>query len=729
MSYYNTLIISGTLNYYNTLFISETLNKCKVEKDSKDMRCRILHETKGRMRVHIYKYYMTGVQADILEEYLKQLQPVRSVRVDERTGNATIMFRPGSRQSLIEALSTFDYETTQIEAPTHSSRALNREYEDKMVRHVARRLLQRALLPVPFRTAFTLIRAIPYFYKGIKCLLNGKLEVPVLDAASIAVSICRGEFDSAGSVMFLLQVGDIMEEWTHRKSVADLAEAMSLHVEKVWLKTDDGQEILTGIDKVKEGDIIVVRTGNMIPLDGTVLNGDAMVNQASITGEPLPVHKCAGGALYAGTVVEEGEMELRVRHSMGSGRYDRIIAMIEESEKLKSDTEAKASRLADRLVPWTFGATALTWLLTRNTARAASILMVDFCCALKLAMPIAMLSAMREAGTHKIMVKGGKAMENFSESVTIVFDKTGTLTKASPRVHDVVPFNGNDEQEMLRLAACLEEHFPHSIANAVVEEASRRNLTHEEKHSRVDYVVAHGIASTIGEEKVRIGSWHFIFEDEGCECPAGEEEKLEQLPDEFSHLYLAVGGKLAAVILIEDPLKDESRMVVKKLHSLGFERVVMMTGDSERTARSVAGQVGVDSYFAEVLPEDKAAFIRSEHEKGHKVIMIGDGINDTPALSEADVGVAINSGAAIAREIADITILEDDLNSLLIMKQLSDRLMDRIHANYRRILSFNSLLILLGAMGLMPSTTTALLHNASTIAISMGSMTNLLDSD
>ena len=689
------------------------------------MRCRILHESKGRMRVHICMNYITGEQADILEEYLKKVAAVRHVRVDERTGNAMVLFADGCRQSVADALAGFDYETTKISAPEHSSRTLTRHYEDRMFMHIAGRLFRRMLLPAPVRIASTVVRSIPYLGKGASSLLRGKMEVSVLDAVSIAISMLRGEYDTAGSVMFLLGVGDIMDEWTHKKSVEDLAETMSLQVDKVWVRTQSGQEILTGIDKVAAGDVIVIRTGNLIPLDAVVLEGDAMVNQSSITGEPLPIHKMPGSLLYAGTVVEEGELTATVRHSMGTGRYDRIIRMIEESEKLKSETEAKASRLADRLVPWTLGATGLTWLLTRNTARAASILMVDFCCALKLAMPISFLSAMREAGTHRIMAKGGRFMENYSEAVTIVFDKTGTLTKASPKVHEIVPFNGEDASEMLRLAACLEEHYPHSMANAVVLEAKEQGLEHEEKHSKVEYIVAHGIASSRDGKKVRIGSWHFIFEDEECVCPEDEREKLDSLPDEYSHLYLAIDGILSAVILVEDPLKDESRSVVSMLHDLGFEKIVMMTGDSDRTARAVASLVGVDDYRAEVLPEDKAAFIRSEHEKGRKVIMVGDGINDTPALSEADVGVAINSGAAIAREIADVMILEDDLHSLVTMKRISDGLMKRIDQNYRFILTFNSFLIAMGAVGLLPSSTTALLHNASTIAISLRSMTNL----
>jgi len=690
------------------------------------MKCRILHESTGRMRVHVFKYYMTQDQADLLEAWLKGLPFVQSAKIDERTGNAVIRYKAGGRNRLLESLASFDFETAEVSVPEHSARAMSREYEDKMFFHIARRVGSRLLIPAPVRTVLTVVKAVQYIWKGVRSILRREMSVSILDAASITVSMLRGEYDTAGSVMFLLGIGDIMEEWTHRKSVADLASAMSLNVDKVWLRTSDGQEILTGIDKVSEGDTIIVRSGNMIPLDGTVLGGNAMVNQASITGEPLAVHKKAESTVYAGTVVDEGELEVTVRKAAGEGRYDRIVSMIEESEKLKSSSEAKASRLADRLVPWTLGATALTWLITRNAARAASILMVDFCCALKLSMPISVLSAMREAGEHHITVKGGRFMENYSEAVTIVFDKTGTLTKASPRVHRVIPFGGNDEEEMLRLAACLEEHYPHSIANAVIRAAEERNLEHEEKHTRVEYIVAHGIASTIDGQKVRIGSGHFIFEDEGCSVPEEEQEIFDALPDEYSHLYLALGDKLAAVLLIEDPIKEEAKEVIGQLHALGISRVVMMTGDSERTARAVAQKIGVDAYYSEVLPEDKAGFVKREHEAGRKVIMIGDGINDSPALSESDAGVAINSGAAIAREIADITISEDDLHALVIMKKLSDGLMHRIERNYRMILSFNSFLILMGVLGIFPSTTTALLHNASTIAISLDSMTNLL---
>ncbi len=692
------------------------------------MRCRILHESKGRMRVHFMQRRMTIEQADLLEAYLAAHSCVLKARSDERTGNLIIHYRPDARSEILDLLSSFSYESAResVALPEHSTRALSRTYEDRMFFHILKRGITRFLLPLPIRTAVTVAKSVPYIARALKSLASGRMEVSVLDAASITVSMLRGEFNTAGSVMFLLGIGDIMEEWTHRKSVEDLAGAMSLNVDRVWMRSSGGQEVLTSIDKIHENDVILVRTGNMIPLDGTVLEGDGMVNQASITGEPLPVHKRPGSMIYAGTVVDEGELAITVRQESGTGRYDRIVKMIEESEKLKSSTEDKASHLADKLVPWTLGASALTWLISGNTARAAAILMVDFSCALKLSMPISVLSAMREAGTHKISVKGGKFLENCSEASTIVFDKTGTLTCASPSVRGIEVFGGSDPDEMLRLAACLEEHYPHSMANAVVHEAQLRSLEHEERHSSVEYIVAHGIASSIDGEKVCIGSYHFIFEDEQAEIPEGESEHFDSLPDEYSHLYMAIDGRLAAVILIEDPLKAEAAEIVGKLHELGIQRVVMMTGDSDRTARAVAARVGVDGYYAEVLPEEKADFIRREHDAGRKVIMVGDGVNDSPALSESDCGVAINSGAAIAREIADITISEDDLHALITLKQLSDGLMDRIHGNYRRIITFNSFLMLMGALGVMPSTTTALLHNASTIAISLKSMTDIL---
>ena len=692
------------------------------------MRFRILHESRGRMRVHFMQRRMTQDQADLAQAWLETQEIITKARTDERTGNAVIWYCPDARKQVLALLASFSYAQAgeQTSVPAHSTRALTRTYEDRLFFHIVGRGITRFLLPFPLRTVITAAKAVPYAAKALRSIFSGRLEVSVLDAASITVAMLRGEFNTAGSVMFLLGVGGIMEEWTHRKSVEDLAAAMSLNVDRVWVHTSDNQEILTGIDQVREKDTIVVRTGNMIPLDGEVLEGDGMVNQASITGEPLPVHKRPGSMIYAGTVVDEGELVITVRRASGTGRYDRIVKMIEESEKLKSQTEDKASHLADRMVPWTLGASVLTWLIFRNAARAAAILMVDFSCALKLSMPIAVLSAMREAGSYRISVKGGRFLENCSEAVTIVFDKTGTLTCASPSVCGVETFGGADADEMLRLAACLEEHYPHSMANAVVREAQTKNLKHEERHSTVGYIVAHGIASSIDGKKVCIGSFHFIFEDEGAVIPEGEQAHFDSLPDEYSHLYMSIDGKLAAVILIEDPLKAEAADVVRQLHCLGMDRVVMMTGDSSRTARAVAKRVGVDDYYAEVLPEEKAAFIRREHASGRKVIMVGDGVNDSPALSESDCGIAINSGAAIAREIADITISEDDLRALVILKKLSDGLMARIHGNYRRIISFNSFLMLMGALGVFPSTTTALLHNISTVGISLNSMTNLL---
>lgn len=691
------------------------------------MKCRILHESKGRMRVHAGQVRMTPAMADLLEAYLMEAPPVRKVSVDERTGNAVVLYREGAKEEILRLFSSFSFQKARdtVPVPEHSSRSMTRTYQDKLFFHVARRGVG-LFLPSLVRLLMTVVRSLPYFRRGLQSLAKGKLEVPVLDAASIGVSMIRGDWKTAGSVMFLLGVGDIMEEWTRRKSVEDLAGAMALNVERVWMRDENGQEVLTGIDRIREGDEVIVRTGGMIPLDGVVAEGDGMVNQASITGEPLPVHKYCGSLIYAGTVMEEGELVIRVSRAAGSGRYDRIVKMIEESEKLKSDSENQAAQLADRLVPWTLGATVLTWALTGNPARATAILMVDFCCALKLSMPIAVLSAMREAGTHRISVKGGKFLESFSEAETIVFDKTGTLTEATPSVRGVRAFNGTEPMEMLRLAACLEEHYPHSMANAVVEEANRRGLIHEERHSAVEYIVAHGIASSIEGQKVRIGSAHFIFEDEQAVIPEDERKRFSSLPDEYSHLYMCIDGILSAVILIEDPLKPETPEVIRLLRANGFKRAVMMTGDSERTARAVARHAGVDDYYSEVLPEEKAAFIRKEHEQGRKVVMIGDGVNDTPALSESDCGVAISSGAAIAREVADIMILEDDLMSLVTLKQISDRLMDRIQSNYRMILSFNSFLILMAVFGVFPSGTTALLHNMSTIAISLSSMTDLL---
>lgn len=680
------------------------------------------------MRVHLHQCYMTFEEADKVQYYLQSLPGVVRAKVSERTCDATIYYGGTAKQraKLVRALSGFDYETTEVSVPDHTGRELNHKFEDRMFWHIAGRFVTRLFLPLSIRSIISFVKAVPFVIRGLNSLIHGRIDVHVLDAASVTFAIVRSDFDTAGSVMFLLGIGDIMEEWTHRKSVDDLANAMSLHVDKVWVKTKSGEEVLVGVGEVHRDSRIIVRTGNMIPLDGLVESGDAMVNQASITGEPLSVRKTEGGAVFAGTVVEEGELVVRVTKDAGTGQYDRIVSMIEESEKLRSDTEAKASDLADKLVPVTFGAAVLTYLLTRDINRAYSIMMVDFCCALKLAIPISVLSAMREAQEHQISVKGGKFMENFAKAETIVFDKTGTITRAVPKVRDVVAFNGQDPKEMLRLAACLEEHYPHSIANAVVRCAKEQGLFHEEKHSKVEYIVAHGIASTVDGVKVRIGSWHFIFEDEKAVLKEDEKEKFDSLPDQYSHLYLAIGGVLSAVILIEDPIKDEAKDAIRALHEAGFSRVVMLTGDSGRTAKAVAKLIGVDDFRAEVLPEDKAAFIKQEHEAGRKVVMVGDGVNDLPALSAADVGVAINSGAAIAREIADVTISEDDLKALVTLRRLCNGLNQRTTRNYRFILTFNSGLIVLGMLGLLQPTMTALLHNMSTILIALHSMTNVL---
>ena len=678
------------------------------------------------MRVHIPVRHMSSFEADKIQYYLSSLPFVKKADVNERTSNAIVFYVPSCRNDLIQAFSEYN-ERTEITVPEHTGRELRIEYEDRMFFHIAGKLVRRFIIPLQVRRVIIYLKAIPYIINGLKFLLSGKLEVSVLDATSIAVSLLRGDHATASNVMFLLEMGEMMEDWTHKKSVDDLARAMSLNVDKVWMISSDGQEVLSNISDIRENDRIVVRTGTMIPLDGIVQSGDASVNQAAMTGESEPVHKTESSLVYAGTVIDEGELVITVQKAQGQGRYDRIVAMIEESEKLKSESEAKAAHLADRLVPYTFGATLLTWFFTKNATKATSILMVDFCCALKLAMPIAVLSAMREAGDHKISIKGGKFIEAVAEAKTIVFDKTGTLTHATPKVAKVVTFGDNEEDEMLRLAACLEEHYPHSIANAVVKAAEEQGLTHEEKHTRAAYIVAHGISSTIDGKKVCIGSHHYIFEDEKCTVPSGFTERFDSLPPEYSHLYMAIGEKLAAVILIEDPLRDEAPSVIRRLKDAGFENVVMMTGDSDRTARSVAEKTGVTKYFSEVLPEDKAAFIKKEHKAGRTVIMIGDGINDSPALSEADAGIAVSTGASIAREIADITISSDDLGALLTLRNLSTELMRRINLNYNSIIGFNSFLIIMGMLGIFTPTTTAFLHNASTIALSMKSMTNLLD--
>ena len=690
------------------------------------MKCSILHESAGRLRVRLHCPAMTLRQADVLEYYLRAVDGVTEVKVYDRTRDAVVCFACG-RGDVIASLAAFSFPRAEAMdlVPEHTSRALNREFEDKLIMTVARRMVSRLFLPAPVTTALAVIRSVKYIREGLSALWHGRLSVAVLDATAVTVSMARGDFATAGSVMFMLRLGEILEEWTHKKSVADLAGAMSLHVDQVWLQTG-GTEVLTPIDAVRAGDRIVIRTGSVIPLDGRVSDGEAMVNQSSMTGESMPVAKRPGSYVYAGTVVEEGQCVVCVEKASGGGRYDRIVRMIEESEKLKSTAEDRASRLADRLVPYTLGGTALVWLFTRNITKTLAVLMVDFSCALKLAMPIAVLSAMRESNARHMSVKGGRFLEAVAKADTIVFDKTGTLTYAQPRVAEIVTFGGRREDDMLRLAACLEEHYPHSLANAVVEEARVRGLNHEEYHSSVEYVVAHGISSTVEGKKVIIGSYHFVFEDEGCRVPEGDEAKFDGLSDAYSHLYLAISGELAAVVCISDPLRAEAADAVRALHEQGIAHIVMMTGDNEKTAAAVARAVGVDEYHAGVLPEDKAAYIRARRAEGHTVIMIGDGVNDTPALSEADAGIAINTGAAIAREIADITISSQDLFELVTLRRLSEALMGRIDRNYRFIVSFNLMLIILGVTGVIQPTLSALLHNMSTLGISLRSMTNLL---
>ena len=683
-----------------------------------------MHESPGRIRVHAMQKRMTMAQADILEYYLKAQEGVIEAKVYDRTGDAVIFYE-GKREGMILALSRFSYKGNEGLVPSQTGRALNREYEDKLVLTVVDRVISTLFYPIPLKRVITGVKAIPYLFKGLQTLFQRKIEVSLLDAVAISASILTGDYDTASSVMFLLSVGEILEEWTHKKSVDDLARTMSLNVDKVWTLVQ-GEEVLLPLNEVEVGQEIIVRTGNMIPLDGKVSFGEAMVNQASMTGESIPVRKKIGSSAYAGTVVEEGECRIRVEKLAGSGRYDRIVKMIEESEKLKSATEDKASHLADKLVPYSLGGAALTYLLTRNVTKALAFLMVDFSCALKLSMPVAVLSAMREAGKHKISVKGGKFMEAISEANTIVFDKTGTLTYAKPKVEDIITFKNSDENEMLRMAACLEEHYPHSMANAVVAEAEARDLHHAERHSKVEYVVAHGISSIYEGKHVLIGSHHFIFDDEHCTVPKGEEEKLASIPPEHSALNLAVDGELTTVILISDPLRKEAVGVIQDLKALGIDKVVMMTGDNKKTAHAVARMVGVDEFHAEVLPEDKASFIQEEHRLGRKVIMVGDGINDSPALSEADAGIAISAGAAIAKEVADITIQEGDLYELVILKKLSNRLMKRIHGNYNFIIGFNAMLIALGLAGIMTPSNSALFHNISTIATGLKSMTPLI---
>lgn len=693
------------------------------------MKFTIKHESRGRMRVHMEQYRMTYEQADTLLYVIHNHRNVTFVKVYDRTADAVIEY-VGDREQIIELLRHFHYESANVPQTVikTSGRELNNSYQEKLIGSVVWHYSKKLLLPWPIRTALTIGRSVKYIGIGLKCLLQRKIEVPVLDATAITVSLITKDFSTASSIMFLLGIGELLEEWTHKKSVDDLARSMSLNVSRVWLRTPENQEILVESSKIEKGDRVVVHMGNVIPFDGEVVDGDAMVNQASLTGESVPVQRTVGNTVFAGTVVEEGEITIRVKEVEGNNRFDQIVTMIEESEKLKSELEGKAEHYADKLVPWTLGATGLTYLLTRNVTKAMSILMVDFCCALKLAMPISVLSAIREASLYNVTVKGGKFLEAVAEADTIVFDKTGTLTKAHPTVVDVVNFNDEySSDDMLRVAACLEEHFPHSMAKAVVDAASKRELSHEEMHTKVEYIVAHGIATSINGKRTVIGSYHFVFEDEKCVVPAGKELLFESLPLYYSHLYLAIEGKLSAVICIEDPLRDEAAAVVTSLKKAGISKVVMMTGDSERTASVIAKKVGVDEYYAEVLPEDKAAFVEKEKAKGRKVIMIGDGINDSPALSAANVGIAISDGAEIAREIADITVGSDDLYQIVTLKYISNALMKRIRSNYRKIVGFNSGLIALGVAGVLPPTTTALLHNGSTILISVNSMKNLLE--
>ena len=691
------------------------------------MKFMIKHEAKGRMRIHAVQNRMSYAQADTLLYFLHSQKEVTFAKVYDRTCDAVISY-VGDRQTIIELLRGFHYEDVEVPEGLieNSGRELNNTYQEKLIGKIVFHYARRWILPYPIRICLTSLRSVKYIWKGLTTLAAGKIEVPVLDATAIGVSVLRGDFNTAGSIMFMLGIGELLEEWTHKKSVDDLARTMSLNVGKVWL-VSGGQEVLVPTSQIKAGDKVVVHMGNIIPFDGVVAEGEAMVNQASLTGESVPVRKTVESTAYAGTVVEEGELTILVKEVGGSSRFEKIVKMIEDSEKLKSGAESKAEHLADKLVPYSLGGTILTYLLTRNVTKALSILMVDYSCALKLAMPISVLSAIREASLYNVTVKGGKYLEAVAEADTIVFDKTGTLTKAKPTVVDVVSFNGESTDELLRIAACLEEHFPHSMAKAVVDAATQKNLEHDEMHSKVGYIVAHGIASTINEKRAVIGSAHFVFEDENCVIPEGEQAKFDSLPNEYSHLYLAIEGKLAAVICIEDPLREEASAVVQSLKRAGLSKVVMMTGDSERTAAAIAKRVGVDEYYSEVLPEDKASFVEREKAAGRKVIMIGDGINDSPALSAANVGIAISDGAEIAREIADITVSSDDLYQIVTLKLLSDSLMERIKKNYRRIVGFNSLLIVLGVTGVIQPTTSALLHNSSTLLIGLESMQNLLD--
>ena len=691
------------------------------------MRFIVKHEIKGRLRIHLDRRELTLREADMFCCAMSLIPGVKEVKVYERTADAAILYEGGLRPVIIEEIRRFSFQDESLceLVPKDSGRALNREYKEKLIQRVVVRAFTKVFLPVPFRAVYTAVKSAGYIIKGLRCLLKGKLTVEVLDATAITVSIARLDFNTAGSVMFLLGIGELLEEWTHKKSVGDLARSMSLNIEKVWQNVD-GTEVMVPVSRIREGDLVTVHVGSVIPLDGVVVTGEAMVNQASMTGESIPVKKEPDTYVYAGTAVEEGSITICVKKAAGSTRFERIVKMIEDSEKLKSNVEGKAAAMADALVPWSLGGTVLTWLLTRNVTKAISILMVDFSCALKLAMPLSVLSAMREAGNYRVTVKGGVYLESVAEADTIVFDKTGTLTKAKPTVKEVIVFGDYPEPEALRIAACLEEHFPHSMAKAVVDAAKRRSLYHEEMHSKVEYIVAHGISSYIEGKKTIIGSSHFVFEDEKCRIRPEYQERFDTLPEEYSHLFLAIDGELVAVICIEDPLREEAGEMVRFLKEEGVSKIVMMTGDSERTAASIAKRVGVDEYYSEVLPEDKAGFIEREKAAGRKVVMIGDGINDSPALSAADAGIAISDGAELAREIADITIAAEDLREIVVLKRLSNAMMHRIQGNYRGIVGINAMLIALGVAGIIQPTTSALLHNTSTLAISLKSMGNLL---
>lgn len=691
------------------------------------MRFQIMHDSPGRLRLRADVCSMSMEQADLLEAWLRTQKGVNNVAVHERTGSVTVYYH-GERSALCQALSGFSYEAARqtLEPMTHSSRAMNREFKEKLVSMIIRHYAKRLFLPMPLRRLINICITVPRVIGAVRVVASGRLTVDVLDGVAIGVSLLTGDFTTAGSVNFLLNVGDLLDEWTHKKSIDDLARSMSLQVEEVWIPGEDGAQKAVPLSQIKPGDLIIVHTGHVLPLDGILEQGDVMLNQASLTGESVSVAKRAGAAVFAGSVVEEGNCLMRVTREPGENRYDRIVHMIEESERLKSGVENRASSLADKLVPWCLGGSLLTWLLTGNTARAVSVLMVDFSCALKLSMPLSVLSAMREAGKYKITVKGGKFMEKISEADTVIFDKTGTLTRACPTVVEVIPFGGNHEDEMLRTAACLEEHFPHSVANAVVRAAKERGLDHKEMHSEVEYIVAHGIATRIGEKRAVIGSAHFIFEDESVEILPSDRKTFEGLPKSLSWLYLGIGGVLAAAIGISDPLRPEAKSALEELHRAGIGKAVMLTGDDERVASVIAAELGIDDYRAGILPEDKAAYIKKEQEEGRSVIMIGDGINDTPALSLADVGIAVGSGAVLAREVADVTIAAEDLHELVRLKRLSDALMSRIHHNYHFVMSFNGALIVLGALGILPPATSALLHNTSTILLSMNCLTDLL---